>query len=845
MGGASLFPKISILGENMNNIDTIKIKLSDLNLLEDNIQKISLTKFVEENKETIRNELTKTLKTNFDGLDNPKKYHQIMKILKSFNRTPFPRQARLIASAVEYFNKEKNLIISAEMGSGKTLMALCSVLTYLYTKRKVGNIAIMCPSHLTTKWEEEINLLFKGIFNNIEIIQVKKGEDILKYKGIHNHNKVRFFIFSKETAKLNYSLTESQASILKRTIFDELKEPISAICDFCGTKYDYQERSSVMQKEFHKLVRKKTLGKKFSPIDEIRASYLTCKKCQIQTNAILSNELIMLKDKMRKKGFISNNQLFIPSNGLKFRGQNNKSAKARKMSIALAVKQLPKGFFEFLVADEIHELKGDTGQGQAFARIATHSKHTIGLTGTILNGYASSLYLILYRLFPSLMKNELELDFHKGQKTFIENFGGFKKTFRTAEDAEKYKNGVNTKKTSIENLSEYAVINPKIIRILLKHILFLRLDEMNVPLPDYREEVILVSPDSEVQPSYQSYVYELLNEIQINRNPKALGAFCSHSISILDNPSKPVSFTPDSGHQISYQPQVGDNFVTRKDRKLIDLVLKEQKLGRKILVYVTFVNGTLEKLKRILSEELLQKHELDLKINILDSKIDVSKRQQWIKNNPCDVLITNAELVKTGLDLLEYPTIIFYQTGFVTSTLEQASRRSWRLGQKNECRVFFLAYGGSAQFSAIKLMSNKIREANNIRGRLIVTSNELASMTDKGSSIQKAIVESVIAGNDDGDSDDIGNKWVFKPRELDPFEKEFEKTQNILLDKDFGDTIKKVVKTGNLFENICQNKTDKPKEISQVVKVEEEKETYKIKLIPIKGQKQYQLCFDF
>ena len=29
-----------------------------------------------------------------------------------------------------------------------------------------------------------------------------------------------------------------------------------------------------------------------------------------------------------------------------------------------------------------------------------------------------------------------------------------------------------------------------------------------------------------------------------------------------------------------------------------------------------------------------------------------------------DVVITNPELVKTGLDLLEFPTIVFMQSGF-------------------------------------------------------------------------------------------------------------------------------------------------------------------------------------
>ena len=46
------------------------------------------------------------------------------------------------------------------------------------------------------------------------------------------------------------------------------------------------------------------------------------------------------------------------------------------------------------------------------------------------------------------------------------------------------------------------------------------------------------------------------------------------------------------------------------------------------------------------------------------------------------VCICHPKLVQTGLDLLEFPTIFFVQTGYSIYTLRQASRRSWRIGQK-------------------------------------------------------------------------------------------------------------------------------------------------------------------
>ena len=77
-----------------------------------------------------------------------------------------------------------------------------------------------------------------------------------------------------------------------------------------------------------------------------------------------------------------------------------------------------------MILDEIHELKGgDTAQGYAFGQLASCSKKVLGLTGTLLNGYASSLFYILYRMNPELM---LSLGFsYSDVGLFIEKIWSF------------------------------------------------------------------------------------------------------------------------------------------------------------------------------------------------------------------------------------------------------------------------------------------------------------------------------------------------------------------------------------------------------------------------------------
>jgi hypothetical protein len=82
------------------------------------------------------------------------------------------------------------------------------------------------------------------------------------------------------------------------------------------------------------------------------------------------------------------------------------------------------------------------------------------------------------------------------------------------------------------------------------------------------------------------------------------------------------------------------------------------------------------------------------------------------------VCICHPKLVQTGLDLLEFPTILFYETGYSTYVLRQASRRSWRIGQKRPVRVGFLTYANTAQESCLRLMGKKLLVSLAMEGKL-------------------------------------------------------------------------------------------------------------------------------
>jgi hypothetical protein len=94
------------------------------------------------------------------------------------------------------------------------------------------------------------------------------------------------------------------------------------------------------------------------------------------------------------------------------------------------------------------------------------------------------------------------------------------------------------------------------------------------------------------------------------------------------------------------------------------------------------------------------------------------------------VCISHPRLVSTGLDLLAFPSIFFVQTGYSIYTLRQASRRSWRIGQKHAVRVAFFTYSDSAQERCLRLMGKKLLVSLAMEGKL--QGEGLQAMDDEG-----------------------------------------------------------------------------------------------------------------
>ncbi|HGM1734215.1 TPA: helicase-related protein, partial [Neisseria gonorrhoeae] len=153
--------------------------------------------------------------------------------------------------------------------------------------------------------------------------------------------------------------------------------------------------------------------------------------------------------------------------------------------------------------------------------------------------------------------------------------------------------------------------------------------------------------------------------------------------------------------------------------------------GRKCLVYTVYTDtrDTTGRLK-----EIFKRH--GIKAAVMKATVKADQREDWVEDqlaSGVQVVICNPELVKTGLDLLAFPTIYFLQTGYNVYTLMQAARRSWRIGQKEDVEVYFAGYSDTAQQICLELMGQKVA----------VTQSTSGDMPDSGLDILNQAEDSV------------------------------------------------------------------------------------------------------
>ena len=203
---------------------------------------------------------------------------------------------------------------------------------------------------------------------------------------------------------------------------------------------------------------------------------------------------------------------------------------------------------------------------------------------------------------------------------------------------------------------------------------FLRLSDVASGLPEYEEQVLLSSMDTETdstgysqRSAYDMVFEELRKELAEALKKGSKRLLCTYLQSLLAYPDGctrgETVFDPRSGDVIAQVPPLSEEKLYPKEKALVDLAAAERMEGRKVLVYVTHT-GTRDVTGRM--DDILTRHWFRLAVMKADA-VDPKRREAWVADRVkkgLDVLIGHRRLVQTGLDLIDFPTIIWGEVEF-------------------------------------------------------------------------------------------------------------------------------------------------------------------------------------
>jgi len=673
-----------------------------------NMPEISLSQFLKDYGDILTKKAIEKLNPAYNPAKEDDFDREVERRCNGLLRKLFPAQLSAVKAAVKGLFKEnlKNIFFVGEMGTGKTIEALAAI--YASPVRNSRTL-IVCPPHLVEKWIREIEMTIA----EAEVFNLN-GKDVirklLKFEKLHRKKikpqKPQFFVIGRERVKLRYGW---RPAFIKRKISEKKGLPESILyCPDC-----------------------------FRPL-------------------FAEDDDILTEEQLKKKKY------FCPNcRGALFCADRTRR---RHEEPAWFIKKRLKGFFDFAVFDEAHEFKGqNTNQGNAFGSIASAVKKTLCLTGTLMGGYAEDLFYLLYRTAPQKLKDDFT--YRYGTAAFTARYGVLERAIIEKNDEDK-KFGRGGKQYT--RIRKKPGVSPEILtKYLFECSIFMRLADVAQYLPPYTEHIVTVEMDKPLKETYGLFEKQLKDAISSaykSRSTRLLSSYLHALLVYPDRCRKEIAIYEDE-NLIALAPAL-ELEVTAKEKKLIEIIEREKSRGRNCLIYCTYT-GKYDVAEDI--KNLLQKS--GISTFILKQTIPPEKRERWIKEKLSGlsqhaVMICNSELVKTGLDLIYFPTVIFYQTGYSIYTLRQASRRSWRIGQNKPVSVYYLIYEHTMQHRAMKLIASKLQTSLAIEGEL--TDNGLSCLSEAGESLTYELAKSLLQGMKDGDAlETLWSGYLNTEREMD------------------------------------------------------------------------------
>lgn len=562
-------------------------------------------------------------------------------IKKKAGYSLYPAQLAVAEALKRRLDRAKVGLVVAECGSGKTKIGSVALAAHQNGK-KTFNV-ILSPSHVTKKWVREIEESLPD--TNAEVVY--SISDIKNaYEDYQKGSKSKYIVLSKERARDGYMYRPA-------VVYSKRKKGF--ICPWCGEvvkmeikkgednyivnadQYFFKKRNT-HNFQCSNPECKKTLWTVLNPYDmNIRHNrWVKIGGYGFIYRDFAARHFKKAKDEkvVAKLNEIINNpeQIFIAKGAY------------RRYSMSGYIAEHIKNV-DGLIADELHLFKGDSGQGDAMETLIGCSNKVIGMTATLINGYSSGLFYLLYRIVPHLMKADNK-DYETPQR-FNDEYGVTENTYEM-EESEYNENSKSKKKLS--RTRQKPGVSPLVYsRFLMDCAVFLSLNDMGKHLPEYEEIPVELNLREDIAEEYKRIekCYRSVMKVRDGMSHKLMSKFLSLLTCYSDQPydAEPIMYPERDLAVVEPKSLSSIDELHEKDTATLDIVKRKVENGEKVLIYTSWVKiDTQVKLKKLLEDN-------GYRVAVLPQTVGPERREQWVENKMkegLDVLITNPSLIETG-----------------------------------------------------------------------------------------------------------------------------------------------------------------------------------------------------
>jgi len=672
----------------------------------------------------------------------------------------YTAQKHVIAAITKGFEKRDSILLVGQMGVGKTAQGSSTAVAIASgTVKELQDdirpdqvILVICPPHLIDKWKREL----LSIHPNMVVERLDRHEDVRLFMEKSKRMGAgvpKIGLIKRDLTKLG---CRRDVAVVWRKQAVALWRPDQPI------PVGYEDQQRIVKKKVPKCphcgctVMQERKGNTVPASENwLKSGKRNCSNCHSP-----------LWQEARDRGS-------QPKPGYKYPPKNP------RYRLDSYIKKQYSDRVYLLIWDEVHECASTTtGNGEAFGRLAGIADKVLAMTGTPFNGKASSLFNIQYHLNPRVRQRynwggaDRYARKERGSHHFQKLLDGNSKQRGRAES--QWVSDMGVREQVIEERPTYDAvtgaytgtstyerpyeeapgISPLLVAEVLDHTIFFSLADLGKAIPRYEEIALPVEMDADTYDEYDR-TRALLKDYLIQRKWEGdnsfRGAYLQWSLGWVNAAFRPMEVIHNIKHPVTGEkrphvvttiPSYGEERIYNKEQALIDLLTDELEAGRPCVVYLR-QTATRDIQPRI--ESLIRQHVPNANPYILKNTVQAEKREKVLDQqiaSGMNILICNPELVKTGIDLLFSPTLIFYEITFNLGTMMQAAARAYRLNQTHDhCKTYYLYCEGTMEHTAVQLMSRKQRAAKLLTGDIGLTG--LDALTEGEGGFEQALMDAI------------------------------------------------------------------------------------------------------